>query len=66
MSNDQLEPSGPIFTYSFTAHTLSTAGPSDVFTVTASTASRVSVRGFASPSFRSSVMRQPNCCRCSF
>ena len=44
MSNDQLEPSGPIFTYSFTAHTLSTAGPSDVFTVTASTASRVSVR----------------------
>jgi hypothetical protein len=37
-------PSGPIFSAAFSAASISTAGPSDLFFVTASTRSRVAVR----------------------
>ena len=39
-----IEPSGPIFTFAFSAISLSTAGPADLFFFTAPSNSRVSVR----------------------
>ena len=42
---NSIEPSGPIFNYPFSAVALSTAGPVDLFCVTAPSNSRVAVRG---------------------
>src|SRR5262245_40368134 len=44
MRHRSLEPSGPIFSYQFSAHTLSTAGPSDLFCVLAPSNSRIAIR----------------------
>src|SRR5262245_44264701 len=44
MHYDRLEPSGPLFVYGFESHALSTAGPSDLFCVTAPSNSRVVIR----------------------
>jgi hypothetical protein len=43
-ANAAIEASGAVYTYSFQATALSSAGPADIFTVTAPTNSRVAIR----------------------